>query len=279
MELWEFMRDNLPFAFYGNTRNEYSDEEFQIAHSCLDPHSSKLNDIDIGLLTKGFACLIRSIKYVKNEYDTYYSIQIMKGKGEEWRQYHAMIFEFNRVLKCFSYGFEGEIARFGKTFQIKEVIFKGKKTDQKIILKGKILELLEAMFRSFNSVYSESDKQRMREFSSELYDAYQEFNKEWIILNAESGTFAKKLIQNREEKNKETAFNRYRNEIAFKVHTLFKKHDNSSVKIPEWHKQFIGELFISCGIAHNENENTPGFIGTSYNAVRRWIEEGEKAVN
>lgn len=278
MELWKFMMDNLAFAFYGNTSNEYSEEEYNLAKRSLKPYLSIIQDLDEKLLIQSFACVIRHIKYVKNYYDKTWTNKTMKEKGASWNQYHKMIFEFNRAMHSMTYGFEGELENCGKTFPIKKIIFRGAKKKQSIELEGHILEILRGIFFSFNSVYSKKNEQMMKDFSFDFYEAYQEFMMQWQILNAEQGTIAKGVIQAREESSIETAFNRYRNRTAFFIHSFIKKYEKSIAKIPEWHKKFIGELFISCSIAHNEDENTLGYVGTSYNAVRRWIEEGEKTV-
>ena len=106
----------------------------------------------------------------------------MKEKGKEWNEYHKMVFEFNRAMQSFTYKHEGTNSSWGKTFPIKKVIFKGPHKKQEITLSGNVLRYLEAMFVSFNDTYSESQKQKMKEFSMELYSAHEEFMMQWIIL-------------------------------------------------------------------------------------------------
>jgi hypothetical protein len=289
MKLWNFIKDNLAFAFYGNTGAEYSNEEYGRAKESLKPYLSKIQGLNEDLLNQSFACVIRHIKYVKNDYDKTWTAESMKAKGKKWSQYHTMIFEFNRVLQSFRYRFDGELESWGKTFPIQKVIFKGAKKKQSIELEGDILEILGGIFDSFNSLYSKTGEEMMRNFSRDFYEAYIEFQGQWNILNAEEGTLARQLIKNREESSPETAFNGYRNKTAFYIHSFIKRHDKSTKKIPEWHKKFIGDLFISCGIAHDEKAKRAGrdkeariergFIDTSnYNTVRRWIEEGERSL-
>lgn len=278
MKLWEFMRDNLPFAFYGNVNNEYSEEEYKSARNNLKPVLGYFQGIDEDLLSQSFACVIRHIKFVKNEYDQNYSKEFMQEKGRSWNQYHKMIFEFNRAMQSFTYSFEGETERWGKTFPIKEVIFKGQQDRQVIKLEGQVLEILQGLFKSFNSIYGKSDEKLMKDFSFDFYKAYHEFMMQWQIVNAPKGTIARRLVKAREVNDNETAFNKYRNQTAYYIHSFLKKNNSSKASIPEWHKKFIGELFITCDIAHDEDEATPGFVGASYNAVRRWIEEGEKSL-
>lgn len=270
--LWEFIMNEFPFAFYGNSKNEYSNEEYNLAQNHLKPYLKYLNSVNKKLLFQTFACLIRSIKNIKSEFERNWTDKSFKEKGLSWNQYYKMIFEFNRVLQSFYYEtYEGELEYYGKLFPIKKVIFKGAKKKQEIVLEGHILEILRGIFNSFNSVYGKTNTELMKDFSFSFYAAYQEFMMQWQILTAEEGTIAKQLIKNRQESSKVTAFNKYKYQSAYYIHLFLEKNSTKEkAKYPAWHCRFIGEFFELLGFS--------SYLGyTDNKKIQNWIGRGNPA--
>jgi hypothetical protein len=262
------MMDEIPFAFYGNANNEYSQEEFQLAQSHLQPYLKNFNAFDERFLFQGFACLIRSIKYVKNYYENNWTDSSFQDKGTSWNQYHKMILNLNRVVQSFTYNYDGKLGSWGETFPIKKVIFKGAKKGQEISLEGNVLNILSGIFKSFNSVHGKTNEQAMKSFSFDFYEAYQEFMKEWLTINAEEGTIAKGIIKAREESSKKIAFNKYKYHLAYNIHFFLSKHSpKEKAKYPSWHCRFIGQFFELLGFFT--------YLGyTDNKKVQNWIERG-----
>ena len=268
MELWSFMRDNLPFALYGNVNNEYSKEEYHLAEEIIMTYLKKFKRVNEKLLIESIACLLKHIKYVRDSYDTIMTTEYMKEKGKFWNEYHKMIFEFNRVIESFNLNPESNYSSLGKIFPVEKIIFKGNRKGQEITLSGHVLTYLKAMFNSFNSVYTEGQKEKMKEFSFQLHSAHEEFISEWLILNAEEGTLAKDLINNREESNKETAFNRYKHKTAFYIHQFLKKNSsNTKAVCPAWHCKLIGTIYSHLDMVEYLDY-------TDNKKIQNWIERG-----
>lgn len=238
LSLDEFIALNFRYANHWNPNSEYSDKELEGAKRILEADLKHFKEEDRDFVIQSFACLIRSIKANKKQLEKWDEKQFQK-KGESWQQYHKMIPEFNRVMQSFCFGINGE-----KIFPITEVIFKGDLTEEKIVLSGPILDIIRAMFMAFDKVYSKEDKEKMKQFSRDLYEEYEEFMLQWQVLNADGGTIASQLVKNREETRKESALNRYKYTIANNVHIALKRlvKSNSSASYPSLHKRIIGKL-------------------------------------
>ena len=237
----EFIALNFRYANHWNPYSEYSDIELKAAKRVLEADLKHFKEEDRDFVIQSFACLIRSIRTNKTYLDGWDESQLQM-KGESWRQYHRMIPEFNRVMQSFHYGTKAQLDHGENIFPITEVIFKGGK--DKIVLSGPILDIIKAMFNSFNGFMWDSRKESMKQYSRELYEAYEEFIMQWNIVNAEGGTIASQLVKNREESKKESALNRYKYTIAHNVHLALKGlvKSKSSANYPSLHKRIIGKL-------------------------------------
>ena len=241
LRIEEFIALKFRYACHWNTECKYSDIELKGARKILEADLKYFRDEDKDLVIQSFASLIKSINAIKKGYDKC-NEKAFQRKGESWRQDHKMTAEFNRVMQCFRYGSYGKLEHGGNIFPITEVIFKGEKTEDKIVLSGPILEMLREMFISLSRVWSKGDEQKLEAYSAGLYRAYKKYMMEWMILNAEG--LSSQLIKNREEDKKETALNRYKYSIAYNVHLALKglTKSKSSASYPSLHKRIIGKL-------------------------------------
>ena len=241
--LYDYIIKNFPYAIHLNPNCEYSDKEIKGAMSVLEADLKHFKDEDRDFIIKSFACLIWSIKANLTYFEGWTENEFQK-KGESWRQYHKMIPEFNRAMQSFYYETNSQLDHGEKIFPICKVIFEGEKKEEKIVLSGPILAILKAMFDSFNETLLDSQKDAMKRYSWELYEAYERFMSEWQILNTEGETLANQLIKNREENKKRTAINKYKNSIAYNIHVTLKTLSKikSSAKIPAFHNRIIGKL-------------------------------------
>lgn len=249
LTLYEFIALNFRYANHLNPSSEYSDKELEGATRILEADLNHFKEEDRDFVIQSFACLIRSIRANKSYLEGWNEEQFLK-KGESWQQYHKMIPEFNRVMQSFYYDINSQLEHGEKIFPITEVIFKGDLTDEKIVLSGPILAIIQAMFDSFNMTMWDGQKEAMKKYSIELYEKYEEFMLQWEILNAEGGTIASQLIKNREEDRREAALNRYKYTIAYNVHLALKilAKSDSSASYPSLHKRIIGKLLNEVGL-------------------------------
>ncbi|HMT74649.1 MAG TPA: hypothetical protein PKA77_11325 [Chitinophagaceae bacterium] len=241
--LYDYIIKNFPYAIHLNHTCEYSDKEIKGAMRVLEADFKYFKDADRDFVIQSFACLIKSVNANKAYLEGWDENEFQK-KGESWKQYHKMIPEFNRAMQSFKYETNSQLEHGEKIFPIKEVIFKGGKTEEKIVLTGPILAIIKAMFDSFYETLWDSQKDAMKRYSWELYEAYEKFMSEWQILNTEGGTLASQLIRNREENKKRTAINKYKNSTAYNIHLALKALavSKSSAKIPAFHNRIIGKL-------------------------------------
>lgn len=248
LSLYEFIVLNFPYAIHLNPNSEFSADELKMATRILEADKKSFNEDDLGLILMAFACLIRSIKASKKQLEKWDEKQFQK-KGDSWKQYHKMIPEFNRVMQSFCYGINSQLAHGEKIFPITEVIFKGD-LKERIVLSGHILDIIRAMFVAFDKVYSKEDKEKMKQYSRDLYEEYEEFMLQWQVLNADGGTIASQLVKNRELSRKQTAINKYKYSIAYNVHIALKglTKGKASTAIPALHKKIIGRLLNEVGL-------------------------------
>ena len=251
-ELWHFVVNKLPYATHMNPNCEYSQEEYEVAKEILEPDLIHFRENECINAIQAFACLIRSIKVNKEDLKKWKDGDF-KEKGESWKQYHQMIPEFNRVMQSLVYeNYKGQLENGQVLFPIKRIIFEGNspKDNEKAILEGPILGIVRAMFRAFDEVTSEQDKERMRNFSYELYSEYSIFMSEWNVVNSEEGTIGKSVKKNREETAIEGALKSYKYAISFHVH--YSLNDltkvKPSAKYPSLNKRIIGKLLNKVGL-------------------------------
>lgn len=248
-KLWNFIVNKIPYAIHFNPNCEYSAEEYDKSKKLLELDLKAFKENEQKYMIQSFACLLRSINSYKQVFENWEN-KDFKEKGETWKQYHKMIPEFNRVMQSLVFkNYRGNLEVGGKLFPIQEIIFQGAETGDKIVLSGPILEIFRAMFKSFDDVISEEDKKRMKEFSNDLYKAWQEFMKEWSVLTAD-GALAKQLRKNREETEIEKALARYKYTIAYNIHSALIRLVNrkSSAKYPSLNKRIIGKLLNEAGL-------------------------------
>ena len=267
IELWQYITKNFPYANHVNGNCEYSEEEYNMAKKLLDQVSGKLKKEDNHFIIQSFACLIRSINTNIsgfNETDSKY----FKEKGEMFKQYHKMIHDFEQVIFNSSLVDNYKSDKNDSFFPIKEVVFKGPKTKDKIILKGPILDIIKKMLIAISDTISEEDKKRMKDFSSSLYNAYENYWFNYKLLNTDESNLAKKVVRSREETKLEIALNQYKYQTAFNIHCFLKNNSaRTSTKVPAWHCNFIGLLFSDLGLSDYVDY-------TDNKTIRNWIEWG-----
>ncbi len=243
--LWDFITKRLPYATMYNPECDYSPEEYKAAKAILEPDLSKFKENEHKKVIEAIACLLVSIKRGLSEFEKM-NDEEFKQRGENWRQYHKMIPEFNRVMQSLVYDpYKGELA--GKMlFPIRRIIFEGEypKDNEKAILEGPILEIIRAMFKAFDDVVSKQDQERLRNFSYDLYEAYTEFMMQWAVVSSEEGTLGSSVKEVREETIIDTALNKYKYTLAYNIHaSLFKLSiHETSAKIPSLHKRIVGKI-------------------------------------
>jgi len=262
--------------FVSNSKQEFLSQDIDKAKHILNDYLNLFVKIKSQELYEDIASLMLSIKINYQEFNEY---------GQEDHAYYynrrekfrSELDSIRKILQAMYSWNKRANESIDELFPFDEVVFKSKLRKEEIVVDGAGLFFMHCAFYAFDQVFFEEDIDKIKAFSPELAELYTDNKSILNSLNEKANPLKKGIVGAMHHKRKTTSLNRYRNQIAFFTHNYLKRQTNNiSANIPEWHKKVIGEIFIYCGIAHFEKENTIGFVGDYYNSVRRWIEEGEK---
>lgn len=259
-------------------KEDYTSEEFHAAKHFLAEYLPYFENIDHKLLLQVFKSHIKYFKWVNNNFEKMDDDQFAESSTQHL-QFLKMIPGFIRVMRSFQFalpsGDEKQDLAFEKKtklFAITRVTFEGKRKNNKVVLEGQILDVLQAFFDVLGRVQTEDQLRNLQIFSDALHASF------WSTWFDHIGKKSKVKRRFRPGKNRTQSLITFRNMKAYQFHRFLTAHSTlvTGTHISEKEKRFIGNFFLLVKLAQDDDPAQPLYLDTThYNDVRNWILRGE----
>ena len=267
----------LPLLSQEMWQEEFTSVEYIQAKNFIQPYLNCFKKLDLKLILLVLKSQIKCMRWMHANISCMDEKQFREDSIQHI-QLHNNIPRFIKLMRCFQFAnnsgdFKTDIQfeKRTKLFNVTKITFESERKGNKIVLEGKIIDLVKLFFDELGKVNDENDLKKLQLFSEDLYHEFWEI---WFSYIGKKSLVKRRIIP----RSVQQFVNEMKMMRSYQFHRFLCQYSsiNDGQKITEQEKRFIGDFLIMVGFCQSDDSEAPHFLDTvHYNDVRNWIVRGK----